>query len=245
MVSPFDMWCHRSLLHSSVSPGSIVRISRCFRCGHWTCSHQVLGTSLYHSIFEAFCHCIWTCPWWQRLGHYPDEWWQYLLSSSGFWLFPIAQLSVRNLGSPLVKSRKTLRRGQWWARKKAAMATPKQLAFFLAVVNFSSPSNVFVYLRRRYPVNVLRSLRNLLKCRTKRMSVKLDMLFRREYVENGVAPKWITTRVRKQRSTTHAKLRQLSCKTKSATERTFFMTSTPNKPENGKSLSMHSTNRWI
>ena len=71
------------------------------------------------------------------------------------------------------------------------------MVLFLSIMKFSSQRNIFTLLRQGYPVSVLKCFRKLLKCRSKRVSVKLEIQFLRQCVEEGVAPRWLTTRVRK------------------------------------------------
>ena len=56
-------------------------------------------------------------------------------------------------------------------------------------MKFLSPNNIFNSLRQRYPVVVVNSLRTVLKCRSKRLSVKLELGFLQQCLEEAVCSK--------------------------------------------------------
>ena len=67
----------------------------------------------------------------------------------------------------------------------------------VAVITFLSLGNVFARLRQRYSSDVLPSFRRLLKCRSKVVSTRLEIRFLRQCIDEGVAPRWLTGRVKR------------------------------------------------
>ena len=74
-----------------------------------------------------------------------------------------------------------------------------RVVFFNSVIKFLSPRDIFAYLHRRYPSTVISSFRKLLKCRGKRLSIRLEIHFLRKCLHEGVAPKSLSRRVSRAR----------------------------------------------
>ena len=71
------------------------------------------------------------------------------------------------------------------------------LSLFAAVLLFLSPAALFKYLKRRYDQNQIAFLNKTLSVRGQLNSVQLNLVFLRQCLSNGVAPKRIQARIRK------------------------------------------------
>ena len=81
------------------------------------------------------------------------------------------------------------------AKESLAMAKKFGVVLFLSVIWFLSPKCIFTSLRRRHSDNIVNSLRKLLKCRSKCMSVNMEIKFLQRCLEEAVVPRWMARRI--------------------------------------------------